>query len=63
MSYPSMFKSVVTVTLGFEGGTNPDPVDRGGLTKYGVSSKQYPEVKKRHFGLQDALEIYYYDYW
>lgn len=61
--YPVEFDRDVKITLGFEGGTNADPVDRGGLTKFGVNEKQYPDVRRPDFDVHDALAIYFKDYW
>lgn len=46
-----------------EGGTNDDPVDRGGLTKWGISEKQYPKLDIANLSLETAKHIYYNDYW
>lgn len=46
-----------------EGGTNFDPVDRGGITKYGISSKSYPDLDIVNLTLAQAKAIYYHDYW
>lgn len=46
-----------------EGGTNNDPVDRGGLTNWGISQKQYPKLNIENLSLSTARDIYYTDYW
>ena len=46
-----------------EGGTNSDPDDRGGLTKFGISQKQYPHLDIANLTIYSAYEIYYNDYW
>jgi len=46
-----------------EGGTNPDPDDRGGFTKYGISQKQYPNLDIGNLTKHTARQIYYNDYW
>lgn len=46
-----------------EGGTNNDPDDRGGKTKYGISEKQYPNVDIDNLTFEAARLIYYNDYW
>lgn len=46
-----------------EGGTNDDPIDRGGLTNWGISQKQYPKVDIESLTIVQAKEIYKHDYW
>lgn len=46
-----------------EGGTNTDPLDRGGITKYGISQKQYPNMNILQLTKGQAAEIYHHDYW
>lgn len=49
----------------WEGGdkiTN-DPKDPGGLTKYGVSQKAYPNLDIKNLTLEDASKIFKKDYW
>lgn len=38
-------------------------VDSGGLTKYGVSQKAYPDLDIRNLSFNDAAEIFKTDYW
>lgn len=40
-----------------------DPNDPGGLTKYGISQKQYPNVNIRELTRDKARNIYRRDYW
>lgn len=49
----------------WEGGSKitNNPLDRGGLTKYGISEKAYPNLNIRDLTEEQAKEIYYYDYW
>ena len=53
--------------LGFtrkeEGGTNLSVTDRGGATKYGISSKQYPDLDILNLTWEHAKQIYFKDYW
>lgn len=37
--------------------------DRGGLTKYGITEKQYPNLDIRNLTYDDAIAIYERDYW
>lgn len=40
-----------------------DPNDPGGETKYGISKKAYPQLDIKNLTLEDALALYYRDYW
>lgn len=40
-----------------------NPADPGGLTKFGVSRKSYPNLDIANLTEQQAKEIYYRDYW
>lgn len=57
------FRKALTFTLQSEGGTNSDPIDRGGYTNYGISSKQYPELDIKNLTESEAETIYFNDYW
>jgi lysozyme family protein len=46
-----------------EGGLTNNPEDKGGLTKYGISQQQYPHLDIVNLTEEQALEIYYTDYW
>jgi len=46
-----------------EGGTSYDVNDRGGLTRFGICKKQYPDVDIANLTLEQADEIYIRDYW
>lgn len=50
-------------TFDHEGGTNFLVHDRGGLTKFGICQKQYPELDIASLTLEQAEEIYIRDYW
>ena len=49
--------------IGHEGGYVDDPTDRGGETKYGISKRAYPNLDIKSLRLDDAMKIYYHDYW
>lgn len=49
--------------LRWEGDISDDPVDRGGLTKYGISEKRYPEEDILNLTWTRAKELYFRDYW
>jgi lysozyme family protein len=57
------FENAVAFTLNEEGGISANPDDRGGLTKFGISSRQYPQVRLSNFSKDDAIAIYKRDYW
>jgi len=46
-----------------EGGFVNNPNDAGGATKYGISSRSYPNVDIANLTLEQAQEIYKRDYW
>jgi len=46
-----------------EGGTNFHIYDRGGLTKFGICQKQYPNLDIANLTLDEACRIYAHDYW
>lgn len=58
-SYPNAFNFVI----GAEGKLTDDPNDPGGLTKYGISHRAYPDKDIRNLTLADAEAIYKADYW
>ena len=59
------FETLVKDLIEAEGGdelvTNVD--DRGGLTKYGISQRAYPDVDIASLTEEEAIEIYKRDYW
>lgn len=61
--YPDIFMTAVNHLLMVEGGYVNDPSDRGGETKYGISKRQYPELDIKNLTKEQAVEIYYLDYW
>jgi len=40
-----------------------DPKDPGGETKFGISKRSYPTLNIKTLSIEQALEIYYRDYW
>lgn len=48
-----------------EGGSKVtnDPSDPGGLTKYGVSQRAYPNLDIKNLTKDDAMKIFKKDYW
>ena len=59
------FDSAVTKTLIHEGGSRvtDDPDDRGGLTRYGISQRSYPNLDIRNLTEDQAKGVYKRDYW
>lgn len=57
------FESALDFVFRWEGGLSNDKDDRGGLTKYGISLKAYPDLDIRSLTLEQAKDIYLHDYW
>lgn len=57
------FRQAVEVVLAHEGGYINDPNDLGGETKYGISKRSYPNVDIKSLTKEQAIEIYYRDWW
>ena len=59
------FEIAVAKTLRAEGGdkVTDDPNDAGGLTKYGISQRAYPNTNIRGLTEDNAKGIYRRDYW
>ena len=59
------FNTAVTKTLIHEGGSRvtDDPDDSGGLTKYGISQRSYPNLDIRNLTEEQAKDVYKRDYW
>lgn len=57
------FELAVIGLLKREGGLNTNPNDRGGVTKYGISQKSYPNLDIRNLTVENAKAIYYRDFW
>jgi lysozyme family protein len=49
--------------INIEGGLTEDRQDHGGLTKYGISKREYPHLDIVNLTVDQALEIYQRDYW
>lgn len=58
-----IFEKIIKDVIEHEGGYVDDPDDRGGETKYGISKKWYPELNIKDLTMEDAINIYYNDYW
>lgn len=57
------FERALEFTLTWEGGFVDNPTDPGGVTKYGISQKAYPDLDIRNLTIEQAKEIYKRDYW
>ncbi len=59
------FKIAIIKTLMLEGGSIlvNNPNDRGGLTRFGICQRSYPDVDIEALTEQDAKAIYRRDYW
>ena len=57
------FFVIVNQTLEEEGGYVNDPDDSGGETNYGISKRAYPELDIFKLTEDDAIDIYWNDYW
>lgn len=57
------FEQAVAFIFDVEGEQSNLSGDPGGLTKWGITSKQYPQVSRDDFSKDMALAIYRDDYW
>jgi len=57
------FDQALAFVLEEEGGVANDAADAGGLTKFGISSREYPEVRLSTFSREQAIAIYKRDFW
>jgi len=57
------FLRAVEFVLAHEGGYVNDPADPGGETKWGISRRSYPELDIANLTREDAIAIYYRDWW
>jgi lysozyme family protein len=53
----------IDAVLEHEGGYVNDPNDPGGATKWGISSRAYPDMDIAELTKEDARDIYVNDYW
>lgn len=58
----AQFFRAVDIILDLEG-EDKVIVDTGGLTKYGISQRAYPDLDIRNLTEADAKRIYFEDYW
>lgn len=57
------FDSAFSALIEHEGGLVNNPSDKGGLTKYGISQRAYPQLDIAALTLQDVRELYKRDFW
>lgn len=57
------FNEIIDQVIEHEGGYVNNPHDTGGETKYGIAKRWNPEVDIKNLSLDDAINIYYNDYW
>lgn len=57
------FEAAIEYILRNEGGLSNHPLDRGGLTKFGISKASYPNLDIRKLTRKDAIEIYRKDFY
>ena len=50
-------------TLKWEGGYVDNPLDKGGITNYGISQRHYPNLDIKNLTLEKVKEIYECHYW
>lgn len=57
------FDRAIAILLEEEGGLADNPLDPGGLTKYGISQRSYPGLDIRALTPEAAAAIYARDFW
>ena len=57
------FESVIRKVIEHEGGYVNDPQDKGGETNFGISKRWFPDVDIKNLTKEDAINIYYNNYW
>jgi lysozyme family protein len=57
------FMDAVTFTLEWEGGLVDHPNDPGGRTNFGLSQRQFPDLDLSTLTRQNAIAIYFQEYW
>ena len=60
---PQEFFEIVNHTLEEEGGYVNDSTDKGGETNFGISKRAYPDVDIFNLKEDEAIDIYWKDYW
>lgn len=63
MFYTEAFKAAIERVLEFEGGYANNAADPGGETNFGISKRSYPDLDIAHLTRDEAIAIYFRDYW
>ncbi len=58
-----LFEQAAQYTLENEGGYSADPDDPGGATRFGISSRSFPDVDLDSLTLQGAKDLYRREFW
>jgi len=61
--YPAAFIRAAEALLDHEGGYSNNAADPGGETKFGISRREYPHLNIKSLTREQAIEIYYRDWW
>src|SRR5215472_10215331 len=61
--YPPLFLRAVARVLDDEGGYVNNPGDPGGETRFGISKREYPELDIGALTREQAIAIYFRDWW
>lgn len=57
------FDKAVKIILEHEGGLVSDPDDPGGITKYGITARDFPHLDIKNLTIEQAKAIYRDKYW
>jgi lysozyme family protein len=63
MTEDERFDHIINVILSNEGGYSNNPDDKGGITKFGISSRSYPDIDIANLTKEEAKNIYKRDFW
>ena len=63
--YTDLYNKCIEVLLRLEGGDKVSNAssDRGGLTRWGISQKSYPDLNIKALTKEKASDLYFNDYW
>lgn len=57
------FDKAFDIVVGVEKGLSNNKYDPGGMTKFGISKKTYPDVDIENLTIEQAKDIYKRDFW